>query len=57
MSEMSAAAKDYLECLAASRCPACREVVDGKQVGRCVYCEKCGHRMYQGRVMKKRKKT
>jgi hypothetical protein len=31
-------------------CRACGEHYDGKQVGRCVYCEHCNARQYQGTV-------
>ncbi len=29
-------------------CPGCDQPYEGKQVGRCVYCERCGYRLYQG---------
>ena len=32
-------------------CPHCKaKVVSQRQVGRCVYAEPCGHRLYQGKV-------
>lgn len=43
--------KQFLDDLAANRCPHCHQPVTRKrQVGRCVYGEPCGHRLYQGRA-------
>lgn len=37
-------------------CPACdAPVVGHKQVGRCVYAQPCGHRLYQGKARMPRK--
>lgn len=33
-------------------CPACDQQWAGRQVGRCVYCDHCGHRLYQGALPK-----
>lgn len=41
----------YLTNMANNVCPVCEQTVTKKvQVGRCVYNEGCGHRMYQGSV-------
>jgi len=32
------------------RCPSCDKQYEGKQVERCVYCEHCNARLYQGKV-------
>jgi hypothetical protein len=34
-----------------SICPTCKKQVVKRQVGRCVYGD-CGHRLYQGRLIK-----
>lgn len=34
-----------------SVCPTCKKKVIKRQVGRCVYGD-CGHRLYQGRLLK-----
>jgi hypothetical protein len=32
-------------------CPTCKQPIEKrKQVGRCVYANPCGHRLYQGRI-------
>jgi hypothetical protein len=37
--------------LAAGRCPHCgRDIVRKRQVGRCVYADPCGCRLYQGKL-------
>jgi hypothetical protein len=42
---------EYLAEIDKSVCPHCKRAVERKQqVGRCVYAEPCGHRLYQGRV-------
>ena len=38
--------------LAAGICPACKQPMTEKQVGRCVYASPCGHRLYQGTASK-----
>jgi len=38
-----------LEKLARKECPTCSKTYEGVQKGRCVYCEHCGARLYQGR--------
>lgn len=39
-------------------CPHCKTVLTGQvQIGRCVYGEPCGCRMYQGKVTKKWRKS
>lgn len=41
----------YVTLLDAGKCPECETVVTKrKQVGRCVYAEPCGHRLYQGKA-------
>lgn len=48
--EIAAAMRQFGEDLAAGRCPACHQSATKRQVGRCVYGEPCGHRMYQGKA-------
>lgn len=49
--ESDAAVEAYLTKLASNICPQCDAPVERKnQVGRCVYAEPCGHRLYQGRA-------
>lgn len=49
---VEAAALRYLEDLAGGRCPVCHEPATEQQVGRSVYAEPCGHRMFEGRARK-----
>ncbi len=49
--EENATVLKYLKDLAEDRCPRCGSaVLTMKQIGRCVYGEPCGHRLYQGKV-------
>ena len=49
--EMSQETKDWFKRTFEDRiCPSCEKKYEGKQVGRCVYCEHCGNRLYQGTV-------
>lgn len=42
---------DYLKKMLEDKiCPHCDKKYEGEQVGRCVYCEHCGARLYQGRA-------
>lgn len=52
--ETAAAARRFLKELGDGRtCPRCHaEITDKQQVGRCVYAEPCGHRLYQGQLPK-----
>jgi hypothetical protein len=48
----------YFENIANNECPHCHQAVKKyQQVGRCVYADPCGHRMYQGRVPKPKAAT
>jgi hypothetical protein len=50
--ERNAAAR-YFELLAKDICPTCEQSVEKhQQVGRSVYAEPCGHRLYQGKATK-----
>jgi len=43
--------RQFLSDLEADICPHCQAPITHKrQVGRCVYAEPCGHRLYQGRL-------
>lgn len=45
------AVKHYFECLHAGICHVCGVKVENQiQVGRCVYADPCGHRLYQGKA-------
>jgi hypothetical protein len=47
----SEAVAAYFTALSAGLCPVCGQAVtDKRQVGRCVYGEPCGHRLYQGKL-------
>lgn len=46
--ELVEALKDAIQ---NSICPTCQKKVVKRQVGRCVYGD-CGHRLYQGRLIK-----
>ncbi len=47
----------YIADLAANICPHCQTpIAERKQVGRCVYADPCGHRLYQGRAPDKPRK-
>jgi hypothetical protein len=49
--EMDEAARRMADDLKHGRCPECHQPVERRvQVGRCVYGEPCGHRLYQGRA-------
>jgi hypothetical protein len=49
--ELDASVAKYLADLANDICPVCETPVAKKhQVGRCVYAEPCGHRLYQGQL-------
>jgi hypothetical protein len=49
--ELDASVAKYLADLANNICPVCETPVEKKiQVGRCVYAEPCGHRLYQGQL-------
>lgn len=51
--ESAAIVKAYLDDLASDRCPICHQpITKRQQVGRCVYGEPCGHRLYQGTLPK-----
>ena len=52
--EMYAAAAASLKAMFSGKCPECGAKVEHKrQVGRCVYADPCGHRLYQGDVSSK----
>lgn len=52
--DASREAAAYLQKLFVDRaCPRCARVYEGKQVGRCVYCEHCGMRLYQGTLSRR----
>lgn len=41
----------YFEKMTSGICPECDQKIEReRQVGRCVYAEPCGHRLYQGRA-------
>lgn len=43
--------KAFFENLANDICPHCKTPITNKrQVGRCVYADPCGHRLYQGKL-------
>lgn len=42
--------QEWIQTVAAGICPNCRVNGRWSQVGRCVYCGECGHRIYQGRL-------
>lgn len=45
------AAAKFFNAMIAGKCPTCgAEVVSKRQLGRCVYGEPCGHRLYQGKL-------
>jgi hypothetical protein len=47
--ETAAIAAKFLENLMSGKCPVCNTEPDFyKQVGPCVYCEPCGHRIGRG---------
>lgn len=47
----AAAVMKYLTDLDAGICPFCGVAIEKRQqVGRCVYADPCGHRLYQGRA-------
>lgn len=49
--EAAAAIAAFFSNLANDICPHCQTPITGKrQVGRCVYADPCGHRLYQGRL-------
>ena len=49
--EQEARIRQYFEEIATDVCPVCHKPFERKQqVGRCVYAEPCGHRMYQGKA-------
>ena len=43
-----AAVAEHIRLLNAKVCPSCHKNYEGKQVLRCVYCEHCNTRLYQG---------
>ena len=49
--QSDAALTRYLTLLSGGQCPECEAAVTKRvQVGRCVYAEPCGHRLYQGKA-------
>ena len=51
VAEINAALEKFVTNLAADICPHCETPIARRaQVGRCVYAEPCGHRLYQGRA-------
>lgn len=46
--EIQRVLSDYLEKLRKGVCPHCGQPFAQRQVGRCVYAQPCGHRLYQG---------
>jgi hypothetical protein len=53
--EMSAHIDAFLSKLANDICPDCNTPVERqRQVGRCVYAEPCGHRLFQGKAKQPR---
>ena len=42
--------KAFFDEMASGKCPHCHQPMTKRQVGRCVYAEPCGHRLYQGKV-------
>lgn len=50
--------KVFFDDLKRGVCPHCQTAIEKRQqVGRCVYAEPCGHRLYQGKVANDSKKT
>lgn len=54
--ESEAYIKAYFEKVAMGICPICDRLMTKKQVGRCVYGDPCGHRLYQGTIPKEAKR-
>jgi len=51
--ETAQAIAEFFTSLADNKCPHCGAKIERKkQVGRCVYSESCGHRLYQGKLKK-----
>lgn len=50
--ESEAHIKAYFEDIHNGICPICKKPITKKQVGRCVYADPCGHRLYQGTLPK-----
>lgn len=49
--QLREAVKGFFQAMADNKCPHCgADVVNKRQVGRCVYADPCGHRLYQGRL-------
>ncbi|QIN79645.1 hypothetical protein GBA65_15170 [Rubrobacter marinus] len=46
--ESSRHIREWAEEVGRGVCPNCKKDGRWRQVGRCVYCEGCGHRIYQG---------
>lgn len=47
--DAQASIKRYFDDIAEDKCPHCHQPLTSKrQIGRCVYGEPCGHRLYQG---------
>lgn len=52
---VSAKINEWLGKLESNICPDCNAAVEReRQVGRCVYAEPCGHRLFQGKARKTR---
>lgn len=47
--------QEYMGQIAKGRCPNCGSE-EWSQVGRCVYCDKCHHRLYQGTLPEGKRK-
>jgi hypothetical protein len=41
---------NYFDEIAKGICPICKGIMTKEQVGRCVYANPCGHRLYQGTI-------
>ena len=49
--EIGKAAAEYFKNLFEGKCPVCKVPIEQEeQVGRSVYAQPCGHRLYQGQV-------
>ena len=51
--EIAAFLNEWASRLERGVCTTCEQPMTQKQVGRCVYAEPCGHRLFQGRVTRK----
>lgn len=53
--ESSRHIREWVQEIAQGVCPNCKKDGRWSQVGRCVYCNECGHRVYQGTLPESKK--